>query len=47
MGRQVSAAPLARPLAGRRVLVTRERRQAHGLAAALGELGAEVLEVPL
>ena len=31
-----------RPLFGRRVVVTRARAQASGLAARLGELGAEV-----
>ena len=34
------------PLAGRRVVVTRARAQASGLAAALGDLGAEVVELP-
>src|SRR5260370_3940319 len=36
----------ARPLAGRRVLVTRASGQAFGLAQPLRELGAEVVEVP-
>ena len=36
----------ARPLFGRRVVVTRSREQASGLAGRLGELGAEVLELP-
>src|SRR5918996_531100 len=35
-----------RPLHGRRVVVTRARAQASGLAAALGALGAEVIELP-
>ena len=35
-----------RPLFGRRVVVTRARAQSSGLAAALGALGAEVVELP-
>ncbi|MGZ8665798.1 MAG: uroporphyrinogen-III C-methyltransferase [Solirubrobacterales bacterium] len=35
-----------RPLAARRVVVTRARAQASGLAEALRELGAEVVEMP-
>jgi uroporphyrinogen III methyltransferase/synthase len=35
-----------RPLHGRRVVVTRARAQASGLAQALGALGAEVVELP-
>jgi uroporphyrinogen III methyltransferase / synthase len=35
-----------RPLHGRRVVVTRARAQASGLAGALRELGAEVIELP-
>jgi uroporphyrinogen III methyltransferase/synthase len=35
-----------RPLHGRRVVVTRARAQASGLAAALRSLGAEVVELP-
>ncbi len=35
-----------RPLHGRRVVVTRARAQASGLAAALRELGAEAVELP-
>jgi uroporphyrinogen III methyltransferase/synthase len=35
-----------RPLFGRRVVVTRARPQASGLAARLAELGAEVIEAP-
>jgi uroporphyrinogen III methyltransferase / synthase len=35
-----------RPLHGRRVVVTRARPQASGLAATLRELGAEVVELP-
>jgi uroporphyrinogen III methyltransferase/synthase len=35
-----------RPLHGKRVVVTRARAQASGLAAALRELGAEVVELP-
>jgi len=34
------------PLAGRRIVVTRSREQAGGLAAALSALGADVLELP-
>ena len=41
------APPAAGPLAGRTVLVTRERRQASGITSVLSELGAEVVEVPL
>lgn len=36
-----------KPLEGRRIVVTRTREQAGGLAGALRALGAEVLEVPL
>jgi uroporphyrinogen III methyltransferase/synthase len=36
-----------RPLAGRRVAVTRAREQASGLAARLRALGAEVIETPV
>ena len=36
----------ARPLDGRRVVVTRARAQASGLAARLAELGADVVEAP-
>ena len=35
-----------RPLAGKRVVVTRARAQASALARTLGELGAEVVELP-
>ena len=35
-----------RPLHGRRVVVTRARAQASGLAATLGALGAQVVELP-
>ncbi len=35
-----------RPLHGRRVVVTRARAQASGLAATLRDLGAEVIELP-
>jgi uroporphyrinogen III methyltransferase/synthase len=35
-----------RPLYGRRIVVTRTRKQAGGLAASLLELGADVLELP-
>ena len=35
-----------RPLHGRRVVVTRARPQASGLAATLRGLGAEVIEAP-
>jgi uroporphyrinogen III methyltransferase/synthase len=35
-----------RPLFGRRIVVTRASQQAHGLTAKLGELGAEVIEMP-
>ena len=37
----------ARPLSGRRVVVTRTRDQASELAARLSSLGAEVLELPV
>jgi uroporphyrinogen III methyltransferase/synthase len=37
----------ARPLLGRRVVVTRARAQASGLAARLASLGADVLEAPV
>jgi uroporphyrinogen III methyltransferase/synthase len=36
-----------RPLAGRRVVVTRARAQASGLSADLARLGAEVVELPV
>jgi uroporphyrinogen-III synthase len=36
----------ARPLQGRRIVVTRARSQASSLVAALNELGAEVVELP-
>jgi uroporphyrinogen-III synthase len=36
----------ARPLAGRRILVTRASGQAYGLSQPLRDLGAEVLEIP-
>jgi uroporphyrinogen III methyltransferase/synthase len=36
----------ARPLFGRRIVVTRAREQASGLRARLEELGAEVIELP-
>jgi uroporphyrinogen III methyltransferase/synthase len=36
----------ARPLAGRRILVTRASAQAFGLSQPLRELGADVLEIP-
>ena len=35
-----------RPLHGKRVVVTRARAQASGLAATLRELGADVVELP-
>lgn len=35
-----------RPLAGKKIVVTRARPQAGGLAAALEELGAEIIEFP-
>lgn len=35
-----------RPLSGRRIVVTRARAQASGLASRLGDLGAEVIELP-
>jgi uroporphyrinogen-III synthase len=41
----MSAAP--RPLAGKRIVVTRARSQASSLVAALTELGAEVIELPM
>lgn len=42
-----SGAPDARPLAGRTVVVTRARAQAGDFIAALEEMGAEVVAVPL
>jgi uroporphyrinogen-III synthase len=36
----------ARPLAGRRILVTRASAQAYGLSQPLRDLGAEVVEIP-
>lgn len=39
-------APLAAPLVGRRIAVTRAATQAAGLARALGDLGADVLLAP-
>jgi len=36
-----------RPLAGRRVVITRSRDQAGDLGRALGDLGAEVVELPV
>jgi uroporphyrinogen-III synthase len=41
-----SSAP-SRPLAGKRIVVSRARDQAEALAFPLRELGAEVLEIPL
>jgi len=41
------ALPCTRPLSGRRIVVTRSRTQAGRLSAALRDLGAEVLEMPL
>ncbi len=35
-----------KPLAGRKILITRARHQAHSLAATLEEKGAEVLAIP-
>jgi uroporphyrinogen III methyltransferase/synthase len=51
-GEVVALAPellpgLARPLAGRRIVVTRSRAQASKLSAALRDLGADVYEMPL
>ena len=40
-------AAMARPLAGRRIVVTRSRAQASKLSAALRDLGADVCEMPL
>ncbi len=34
------------PLFGKKIVVTRDRRQAHELAAPLSELGAEVILLP-
>jgi len=42
----MTAAP-TRPLAGRRIVVTRRPEQAGGLVARLNELGATVVELPL
>jgi uroporphyrinogen III methyltransferase/synthase len=39
--------PGARPLSGRRIVVTRSRTQASKLAASLRDLGADVYEMPL
>lgn len=41
------ALPAARPLSGRRIVVTRSRAQASKLAGALRDLGADVYEMPL
>jgi uroporphyrinogen III methyltransferase/synthase len=41
------AAAMARPLAGRRIVVTRSRAQASKLTAALRDLGADVCQLPL
>ena len=40
-------ASMARPLSGRRIVVTRSRAQASKLTAALRDLGADVCEMPL
>src|SRR5271170_1787193 len=42
----MTASPSPRPLAGKRIVVTRARSQASSLVAALTELGAEVIELP-
>jgi len=42
----MTGSPLARPLTGKRIVVTRARDQASSLVAALTELGAEVIELP-
>src|SRR5271170_3308505 len=42
----MTASPSPRPLAGKRIVVTRTRSQASSLVAALRELGAEVIELP-
>ena len=52
IGEVVALAPellaaMARPLAGRRIVVTRSRAQASKLSAALRDLGADVYEMPL
>lgn len=41
------AVPCVRPLSGRRLVVTRSRRQSSKLCAALRDLGADVYEMPL
>ncbi|MGA1539104.1 MAG: uroporphyrinogen-III C-methyltransferase [Chthoniobacterales bacterium] len=41
------AAAMARPLAGRRIVVTRSRAQVSTLTAALRDLGADVCQMPL
>src|SRR3954468_22897776 len=46
LGEELAWLEEARPLAGRRVAVTRARAQASGLAARLRALGAEVVEAP-
>ena len=39
-------ADLSRPLAGKRIVITRARPQASALAQTIEELGAEVIEFP-
>ena len=46
-GSDVTVAEPSSPLAGRSVLVTRTREQAHSLVEPLEELGAEVLAMPV
>ncbi len=46
LARELAWLPEARPLLGRRIVVTRSRAQASALRAGLEALGAEVIEVP-
>ncbi len=46
LGKGTALAGQAEPLAGRRIVVTRTRKQAGALSDQLRELGAEVIELP-